>query len=130
MLVWGTIIRTLWNIHDGALNFNYFCKKIQCKCLLEALGCFRFKKQPQEVFCRKGCSLNFAKVTRKLLCRSLFFNKVAGLVSFYNPWKIPVIRKIFKNTTGRQLCSLPLLKILGRSFKFMRENLFQQSLIF
>ena len=33
----------------------------------------------QEVFCEKGVLRNFTKFTRKHLCRSLFFNKVAGL---------------------------------------------------
>ena len=32
-----------------------------------------------EVFCKKGLLRNFAKFTRKHLCHSLFFNKVAGL---------------------------------------------------
>ena len=32
-----------------------------------------------EVFCKKGVIRNFAKLTGKHLCQSLFFNKVAGL---------------------------------------------------
>ena len=32
-----------------------------------------------EVFCKKGVPRNFAKFTRKHLCQSLFFNKVADL---------------------------------------------------
>ena len=32
-----------------------------------------------EVFCKKGVLKNVAKFTRKHLCQSLFFNKVAGL---------------------------------------------------
>ena len=32
-----------------------------------------------EVFCEKGVLRNFAKFTGKHLCKSLFFNKVAGL---------------------------------------------------
>ena len=32
-----------------------------------------------EVFCKKGVLRNFAKFTRKHLCQSLIFNKVAGL---------------------------------------------------
>ena len=31
------------------------------------------------VFCRKGVLRNFAKFKGKLLCQSLFFNKVAGV---------------------------------------------------
>ena len=36
------------------------------------------KRQPPEVFYEKGVLRNFAKFTRKHLCQSLFFNKVAG----------------------------------------------------
>ena len=32
-----------------------------------------------DVFCIKKCSLRFRKIHRKHLCKSLFFNKVAGL---------------------------------------------------
>ena len=38
-----------------------------------------FRSSRHEVFCRKGVLTNFAKFTRKYLCQSLFFNKVAGL---------------------------------------------------
>ena len=37
------------------------------------------KKSRMEVFCKKGVLRNFAKITGKHLCQSLFFNKVAGL---------------------------------------------------
>ena len=37
------------------------------------------QKQPPKLFCKKGVLRNFAKFTRKHLCKSLFFNKVAGL---------------------------------------------------
>ena len=42
-------------------------------------GVFLDEKQPSDVFCEKGALRNFAKFTRKHLCQSLFFNKVAGL---------------------------------------------------
>ena len=32
-----------------------------------------------EVFCKKGVFRKFTKFTGKLLCQSLFFNKIAGL---------------------------------------------------
>ena len=38
-----------------------------------------FKNSHPEVFCKKGVLRNFTKFTGKHLCRSLFFNKVAGL---------------------------------------------------
>ena len=37
------------------------------------------QKQPPEVFFEKGVLRNFAKFTGKNLCKSLFFNKFAGL---------------------------------------------------
>ena len=33
----------------------------------------------RSVFCKKGILRNFAKLTGKHLCQSLFFNRVAGL---------------------------------------------------
>ena len=39
------------------------------------------QKQPPEVFYKKGVLRNFVKFTGKHLCQSLFFNKVAGLMS-------------------------------------------------
>ena len=47
------------------------------------MGCYLsvyFKKQPPKVFCfEKGVLRNFTKFTRKYLCQTLFFNKVAGM---------------------------------------------------
>ena len=40
-----------------------------------------FRKQPPEVFYKKGVLENFAKFTAKHLCQSLFLNKIAGLRS-------------------------------------------------
>ena len=36
-----------------------------------------FRSSRPEVFCKKDVPRNFAKVTGKQLCQSLFFNKVA-----------------------------------------------------
>ena len=38
-----------------------------------------FVNSSPDVFCRKGALRNFAKLTGKQLCLSLFLNKVAGL---------------------------------------------------
>ena len=40
---------------------------------------FHFRSSRAEVICKKGVYRNFAKFTRKYLCQSLFFSKVAGL---------------------------------------------------
>ena len=37
------------------------------------------QKQPPEVFSKKGIPKDFAKLTGKHLCQSLFFNKPAGI---------------------------------------------------
>ena len=46
----------------------------------ECLECLQsLKSSEAEVFYKKDVLKNFTKVTRKQLCQSLFFNKVAGL---------------------------------------------------
>ena len=40
------------------------------------LKMYTVQKQPPEVFCKKVVFRNFAKLTKKHLCRSLFFNKL------------------------------------------------------
>ena len=42
-----------------------------------------YRSSRPEVFCKKGVLRNFAKITEKHLCQSLFFNKVAGLRLWY-----------------------------------------------
>ena len=37
-----------------------------------------FRSSRPKVFCKKGVLRNFGKFTRKNLCQSLFFNKIAG----------------------------------------------------
>ena len=39
---------------------------------------FKFRSSRPEVFCKKDVLRNFAKLTGKHLCQSLFLNKVAG----------------------------------------------------
>ena len=41
----------------------------------------KLRSSRPEVFCKKGALRNFAKFTEKHLCRSLVFNKIAGLRS-------------------------------------------------
>ena len=44
---------------------------------------YYLEKQHQRCFIEIGVLKNFTKFTRKRLCQSLFFNKVAGLWSLY-----------------------------------------------
>ena len=63
------------------------------------------------MFCKKGVLENFAKFTRKHLCQSMLFNKIAGLkkrpwnkcfpVNFAKFLRTPLLR----NTSGRPLLS-------------------------
>ena len=41
----------------------------------------KYRTSLSEVFCKKGVLKNFAKLTGKLLCRGLLFNKVTGLIA-------------------------------------------------
>ena len=50
---------------------NIFWKKM--------MNLSKLRSSRPEVFCKKGALRNFAKLTGKHLCQSLFFNKVAGL---------------------------------------------------
>ena len=52
--------RLSWNLDIKNICFENICKR-------------------PEAFCEKGVLRNFAKVTGKHLCQSLFLNKVAGL---------------------------------------------------
>ena len=47
----------------------------------------RFKSSHRRCSVKKGALRNFAKLTGKDLCQSLFFNKVAGL------WPVTLLRK-------------------------------------
>ena len=97
--------------------------------LLRSNRRFLFKKQPPEVFCKKGVLRNFTKFTGKYLCQRLFFNKVAGLrpatllkneslnqlfsCEFCKISKTPILQ----NTSGRLLLSFGVNeKLLVRNF--------------
>ena len=82
---------------------------------MRAFEIFYIQKQPLEVFCKKGVLKNFAKLTGKHLCQSLFFNKVADprLATFLKKrlWNryfsvsfAKISRTLFlQNTSGRLL---------------------------
>ena len=52
---------------------------ILCYFIQTRRSLFLYRSSRTEVFCKKVVLKNFAKFTRKHLCQSLFFNKVAGL---------------------------------------------------
>ena len=59
----------------------------------------------RSVFCKKGILRNFAKLTGKHLCHSLFFNKVAGL-------------QLHKKETMPQVFSCEFCKIFKNIFSY------------
>ena len=61
----------------------------------------------QEVFCKKGVLRNFEKLTRKHLCGSLFFDKVAGL-------------NLIKKKTLAQVFSCQFCEISKNTFSYRR----------
>ena len=90
---------------------------------MQSLAFVRAKKQPAEVFYKKGVLKNFTKLTGKYLCQSLLINKAPAhrlqlyqkrdsgtgvfLVKFVKFLKTPFLQ----NTFGR-----PLLRVLQKLF--------------
>ena len=58
-----------------------FCEFIRFLTIFFTQHFLKTRNSRQEVFCKRGVLRIFAKLTGKHLCRSLFFNKVAGLRS-------------------------------------------------
>ena len=79
------------------------------------------KKQPPEVFCKKGVLKNFAKFTGKQLCQSLFFNKVAGLRHCCFPVNFAkfLVITFLQNISRRLLLNLQVLYLKLRGSKLV-----------
>ena len=93
------------------------------------------KSRRSKVFCKKGVLKNFAKFTRKHMCRSLFFNKVAGLSNAaillkkrLQHWHFPVNFVKFWRTPfsieHHWWLFLPIF--MSRSFIFYEKSLFSR----
>ena len=91
------------------------------------------KSSPLEVSCKKGVLKNFVKFTGKHVCRSLFFNKVAGikpavtlLKKRLRHWRFPVNFANFLRTpfSVEHLWWLLLSVVMSRSFIFWEKSLF------
>ena len=82
------MIQTLYDFQPVMVLSNissFLCLKL-CVCFLfprsfntNSTVFLFFRSSLPKVFCKKGALRNFAKLTGKHLCQSLFFNKVAGL---------------------------------------------------
>ena len=85
-----------------------------------------YQQQPQKVFFKKGVLRNFAKLTGKRLCQSLFFNKVAGRRNSCE------LCEISKNTSERLLLSAHSLHFCQTMYRLRKtklwkvDNLFQE----
>ena len=90
-------------------TYYIFCQK------MSYVWCFRSSRP--EVFGKRGVLRNFAKFTGKHLCRSLFFNIVAGLrpttflkkILRYRCFPVNLVKFLRKpflqNTSGRCFCT-------------------------
>ena len=81
------------------------------------------QKQPPEVFCKKRCLKNFAKLTGKHLCQSLFFNKVAGVTyNFVEKETVAQVHTCFPVNFAKFLRTPFLQNTSGRLFLTMIRN--------
>ena len=64
---------------SNAVNKQRLMTNGSVKLTVSRLNSDIFRSSHLQVFCKKDVLRNFAKVTGKQLCQSLFFNKVAGL---------------------------------------------------
>ena len=67
------------NSFHVALNEALSVSKSYNKVIVQRMSGPILLRSEAKVFCKKGALGNFAKFTKKHLCQSLFFNKVAGL---------------------------------------------------
>ena len=81
---------------------------------------FMYRSGRPKVFYKKGIIKNFARLTRKHLCRNLFFNNVARLRLFY------AFREILRtHFLIEHLCLLPLYIAFLFRLNDITENLFK-----
>ena len=86
-----------------------------------------FKRQP-EAFYEKGVLRNFAKFTGKYLCKSLFFNKVAGLILWHRCFRVSFAKSLrtpFFTEHLRRLL-LPFLRYLSKHFSNFQKWFLKQ----
>ena len=78
MQQWFEMIVFKWIAFTFMLH-KFLYDNVNCIFKMLNASFLRIQKQSPEVFCKKGVHTNFKKFTGKLLCQSLFLNKVAGL---------------------------------------------------
>ena len=73
--------------NEGLILYQCKITPLRCCCPFSTLlgssagMCCLSRNSRPEVFCEKGVLRNFVKFTRKNLCQSLFFNKVAAVIN-------------------------------------------------
>ena len=128
MLLWTKMVRIIWSVNryytiGGDIIYLFNRASDAGKCFFYKSAAPRSSHRRCSV--RKDVFTNFAKFTEKLLCQSLFLNKVAGL-SPATLWKerlwhscFPVnfakfLRTPFsQNTSGRLLLAICLFIIIS-----------------
>ena len=115
----------MWN----RMNKNYYVinQRDSLSIDFESVWYDKWKATTRRCFVRKSVLRNFAKITRKHLCLSLFFNKVAGLRHIF-------FKEHLRTTaSGWRTCTLQLIiysakwcfddkKPLYNSNYFIRKN--------
>ena len=92
-----------------------------------SIGYMTVRRSHPEVLVKKAVLWNFAKLTRKPLCQSLFFNKVAGLRSLPQLFSFElceISNNTFFYTLTAQLFFIKK-KIISLDFIFLCLNTFQ-----
>ena len=90
---------------------TFFSDDFKGMCIILEVKFGHDQKQPPEVFCKKVVLKNYTKFTKKHLCQSLFFNKVAGLTLWHRCFSVNFAKFLrtpyLQNTSGRLLLDDP-----------------------
>ena len=93
--VWVSCILSIVFLYPQRCNQDP-CQQLRSRALQQQL----FTRSTPEVFHKKGFLRNVTKFTRKQLCQSAFFNKVAGLRCFPVNFVTFLTTPFLQNTSG------------------------------
>ena len=100
------LVEILQLVHEISSLQEVFYKKVFSKTSQNSQ--VNARSSHPEVFSERGVLLNFGKFTEKHICRSLFFNKVAGWKPFL---RTPILKNICEQVLKHQCRSLSLIKL-------------------
>ena len=128
-----SVFEVIWDRKYGRFCYGQDVQKIKTK------------RSCPEMFSKKGVIRNFTKFTGKLLCQSLFFNKVSGLKPYQKNEALAQVFsrefcEITKNTTSYKTPAVATsgkymytandgIKIFRKKFFCVSEKIFQKSTI-